>query len=73
MNKEQIITEVAARLNVDAVSVTLETKFKEDLKADSIDLVELVMDLEDEYGIRISDEDASKIKTVGDFINVVVS
>ena len=49
------------------------TRFKEDLEADSLDLVELVMELEDRYGIRITDEEAERIETVGQAIDFVLS
>ena len=49
------------------------TRFKEDLEADSLDLVELVMELEDRYGIRITEEEAERIKTVGQAIDFVLS
>jgi acyl carrier protein len=52
-------------LGVDPAKVTLEAGFREDLEADSLDLVELIMEFEDVFGGTISDEDAQKIKTVG--------
>jgi acyl carrier protein len=52
-------------LGVDASKVTLEARFREDLEADSLDLVELIMAFEEEFGGEISDEDAQKITTVG--------
>lgn len=52
----------------DATDVTLETKVKEDLNADSLDIVELMMDLEEEFGLTIPDEEAMKMVTVGDII-----
>lgn len=55
----------------DATDVTLETKVKEDLNADSLDIVELMMDLEEEFGITIPDEEAMKMVTVGDIITYV--
>ena len=62
---EQIKKIVAENLNVEEESVTLEASFKEDLKADSLDLFELVMALEEEYGVEIPSEDLEKITTVG--------
>jgi len=59
---------IAQQLGVSESEVVPEAKFVDDLGADSLDLVELVMALEDEYGIEISDEDAEKIITVGDAI-----
>ena len=55
---------IADQLNVDADSITAESRFKEDLEADSLDLFELVMALEDEYGVEIASEDLEKILTV---------
>ncbi|MFL5886644.1 MAG: acyl carrier protein [Thermoleophilaceae bacterium] len=56
---------LGAELRIDPATIQEDTRFKEDLEADSLDLVELVMELEDNYGIRIPDEDAVKILTVG--------
>ena len=55
---------IAERLSVDAEEVELNTSFKDDLGADSLDIVELVMALEEEFGTEIPDEDAEKITTV---------
>lgn len=60
---------IADQLNVDADSVTPGSKFKEDLEADSLDLFELVMALEEEYGVEIPSEDLGNILTVQDVIN----
>jgi len=57
---------VVEQLDVEADKVTLEASFKDDLEADSLDVVELVMELEDAFDMEISDEDAEKINTVGD-------
>ena len=62
---------VADRLDVDEDKITPESSFKDDLEADSLDVVELVMELEDEFDMEISDEDAEKIATVGDVINYI--
>ena len=56
---------VADQLNVDAAEITAETSFKDDLGADSLDLFELVMALEEEYNVEIPSEDLEKITTVG--------
>ena len=56
---------VADQLNVDAAEVTAETSFKDDLGADSLDLFELVMALEEEYNVEIPSEDLEKLTTVG--------
>lgn len=55
-------------LGVDEAKVTLEASFREDLEADSLDLVELIMAFEDKFGGEISDEDAQKITTVGEAV-----
>lgn len=64
---------VVDRLGVEESKVTLEASFKDDLGADSLDVVELVMELEDEFDMEISDEDAEKISTVGDAVNYINS
>lgn len=70
---EQVKQIVIDRLDVDESKVTLEASFKEDLEADSLDVVELVMELEDQFDLEISDEDAEKIATVGDAVNYINS
>ncbi|AEI44382.1 MULTISPECIES: acyl carrier protein [Paenibacillus] len=64
---------VVDRLGVDEAEVTLEANFKDDLGADSLDVVELVMELEDEFDMEISDEDAEKIATVGQVVEYIKS
>ena len=64
---------IAKELEVEGQQLTPEAKFIEDLGADSLDIVELVVALEEEFGIDIPDEDADKIKTVGDAINYLKS
>jgi acyl carrier protein len=64
---------IVEQLGVNESEVTPEAKFVDDLGADSLDLVELVMALEEEYNIEISDEDAEKILTVGDAIEYIKS
>lgn len=58
-------------LNVDDNKVTPEARFREDLEADSLDLVELIMAFEDKFGGEISDEDAQQISTVGDAVKYI--
>jgi len=68
---ERISKIVSERLGVDETEVKKEATFKEDLGADSLDVVELVMELEDEFDLEISDEDAEKITTVGDVMEYI--
>ena len=69
---ERVRNIVAERLNVNPEEVTLETTF-EDLGADSLDVMDLVMELEQEFDIEIPDEDAEKIRTIEDTINYIQS
>lgn len=64
---------IVDRLGVDETEVVQAASFKEDLGADSLDVVELVMQLEDEFEMEISDEDAEKIATVGDAVTYIES
>ncbi len=60
-------------LGADESKVTMEARFREELEADSLDLVELIMAFEDKFGAEISDEDAQKITTVGDAVAYIDS
>lgn len=60
---------LAEQLGCDADMITEETSFKDDLGADSLDLLEVIMALEDEYGIEMNTEDFSDLNTVGDVMN----
>ncbi len=64
---------VVDRLGVEEAEVKLEASFKDDLGADSLDVVELVMELEDEFDLEISDEEAEKISTVADVVDYINS
>ena len=75
-SREQVMTMVrdhlSTELEVDEERISDTTRFSEDLDADSLDLYELVMELEDNYGISVSEEEAARIKTVGDAVDFVV-
>ncbi|MDY0277388.1 MAG: acyl carrier protein [Acholeplasma sp.] len=68
---ERIKELVVQEMNIPAEKVTLESKIAEDLGADSIDAIELIMGVEEEFGIEISDEEAMNIKTIGDLVDVI--
>ncbi|WP_394232560.1 acyl carrier protein [Niallia oryzisoli] len=68
---ERVTKIIVDRLGVEESQVTLEASFKDDLGADSLDVVELVMELEDEFDMEISDDDAEKIATVGDAVTYI--
>jgi acyl carrier protein len=70
---DRIREHLATELEVDADRIGEDTRFKEDLEADSLDLVELVVELEDSYGVRIPDEEAVKILTVGQAADFVAA
>ena len=76
MNRGEVMNLVrehlAEELEVDPGSIEEGTRFKEDLDADSLDLYELVMELEDRYGITVSEQDAARIETVGDAVSFVL-
>lgn len=68
---EKICDLLAEKFDADASSLTAETSIKDDLNADSLDIVELMMDLEEECGISIPDEDAVKLSTIGDIVSYI--
>jgi acyl carrier protein len=76
MTRDEVLNLVrdhlAEELEVDVASIDEATRFKDDLDADSLDLYELILELEDRYGIKISEEQAARIETVGDAVSFVV-
>lgn len=77
MEKQQVFDKIAQllseRFNVAADSITSDTNFQNDLQADSIDMVEFELELEDDFGAEIPDEEAAKIQTVGQAVDYIVS
>jgi acyl carrier protein len=77
MNRSEVLelirSHLAEELEVDPSRIQDDTRFREDLEADSLDLVSLVQELEDRYGVRIPDEDAARITTVGQAADYVAS
>jgi len=76
MTREEVFEHVKGilveTLSVDEDKVTMTARFQEDLETDSLDLVELVMTMEEEFGVKISDEEAAEIKSVGDAVDFVM-
>jgi acyl carrier protein len=76
MTRDEVLTLVrdhlAEELEVDAATIGESTRFKDDLDADSLDLYELVMELEDRYGVKVSEQEAAGIRTVGDAVSFVL-
>ena len=70
--KQKVVSLIAEQLGKSENEVTLDSQFIEDLGADSLDLVELIMSMEDEFGVEIADEDAEKILKVSDAVVYVV-
>ena len=69
--EERVIAIIVDQLGADADEVTMDSRFREDLEADSLDLVELMMAFEEEFGGEISDEDAMSIETVGQAVELL--
>jgi acyl carrier protein len=76
LDRDQVMAKVrehlSSELEVEPDRIADSTRFKEDLDADSLDLYELVMELEDSYGVSVSEADAARIETVGDAVDFVV-
>ncbi len=70
---EQIKSELSQKLGIEESEITEDASFEEDLGADSLDLVEVVMDLEDQFGLKIPDDDARELTTVGKAIDYVIA
>lgn len=70
---ERIKAMIKSELNVPEEKITMESRLAEDLGADSIDAVELIMNLEEEFNLQVSDEDAQNLKTVGDLVKYIES
>lgn len=68
---EKVVEIVTEKLGVDAEEVILDSDLTEDLGADSLDLVDLVMAFEDEFGVKIEDEDVENITTIGDIVDYI--
>lgn len=71
MTFEKITEILAEQLDADKGTMTAETKIADDLGADSLDLVDLLMSIEDEFGIEIPDEDVENIQTIGDIVDYI--
>ena len=70
---ERVVEIIKEQLNLDGVVISEDSSFKDDLGADSLDLFELVMAFEEEYGVEIPSEDLEKITTVGDIVEYMKS
>ncbi len=68
MTFEKLVEIIANVMNLDKSTLTMETSFKDDLKADSLDVVEIIMEVENEFGVEISDEDIVNYNTIGDVV-----
>ncbi|WP_195268466.1 acyl carrier protein [Eubacterium sp. 1001713B170207_170306_E7] len=62
---------IAEQLEIDPAKITMESSLMEDLEADSLDVIELVMAFEEEFGVKMPDEELENIKTVGDIVNAL--
>ncbi len=71
MSFEKVKSILVDGLDLEEDQVTLESKIKEDLGADSLDMVDLIMSIEDEFNIKVAESDTASIKTVGDIVNYI--
>ena len=69
----KLIKIVAEKLNIEEGNITTASRFQEDLGADSLDIVELLMEIEEVFGVNISDEESERLKTVGDAVKYIVA
>lgn len=68
---EKIVGMISEQFHIDEDDITMDTSFREDLNADSLDLVELIMSLEDEFELEVDDDIVEKIETVGEAVNYI--
>lgn len=68
---ERLVKLICDQFGIDEDDIDMNTSFRDDLNADSLDLVELVMAIEDEFDLQVADEDVEKIHTVGDAVNYI--
>ncbi|HEY8467151.1 MAG TPA: acyl carrier protein [Solirubrobacterales bacterium] len=77
LDRDEVVAKVRGHLSeelrIPLERITLETDIRKDLDADSLDLYELVMELEDTYGVKMSEEEAAEIRTVGDAVDFVIA
>lgn len=71
MSFEKVKKLLAEQLNISADTITMKSRVIEDLGADSLDVVEMLMILEDEFNVTVTDEESLKLKTVGDIVNLI--
>lgn len=69
----KLIKIVSEKLNIEEGNIKVASRFQEDLGADSLDIVELLMEIEEEFGVNISDEESERLKTVGDAVKFIAA
>lgn len=69
----KLVKIVAEKLNIEEGNIKTASRFQEDLGADSLDIVELLMEIEEEFGVNISDEESERLKTVGDAVKFIAA